>query len=222
VRPLSDELATMYEHRFSDEESAGKHDVWKVICAHLQRSVDRDGVVLDVACDRGYFIENIEAREKWAADVRDVSEYLSEDVHFVQSDGLDLDRRLPHDTFDVVFMSNYLEHLDSGDDVVRQLEVARVLLRPHGKLLVLQPNIRLVGQAYWDFIDHKVALTEHSLEEAAEVAGLRTTRVVTRFLPYTTKRRLPASPRLARLYLALRPAWFLFGKQTLFEAERPA
>ena len=71
-------------------------------------------------------------------------------------------------------MSNYLEHLPSGDAVIAQLEVARRLLKPGGRVLVLQPNIRLVGAAYWDFIDHKVALTEKSLVEAGELAGLET------------------------------------------------
>ena len=219
---MSDELATLYERRFSDAESAAKHALWGVICAHLQRYVDRGSTVLDVACDRGYFIENIDAAEKWATDVRDMSAHLSEGVRFVQGDGLMLDRHLPNDTFDVIFMSNYLEHLGSGDEVVEQFQVARKLLRPGGKVLVLQPNIRLVGDAYWDFIDHKVALTERSLAEAAEVAGLSTTHVITRFLPYTTKSRLPSSPRLARWYLTLRPAWYLLGKQTLYQAERPA
>ena len=41
-------------------------------------------------------------------------------------------------------------------------------------MIVLQPNVRLVGGAYWDFIDHQVALTEKSLVEAGDLAGLRT------------------------------------------------
>ena len=93
-------------------------------------------------------------------------------------------------------------------------------LRPGGRVIVLQPNIRLVGPRYWDFIDHKVALTERSLLEAAELAGLRTVELITRFLPYSTKGRLPASPRLVRAYLAFRPAWRLLGRQTLFVGER--
>ncbi len=113
-------------------------------------------------------------------------------------------------------MSNYLEHLESSDDVVRQLTVARGLLAPGGRVIVLQPNIRLVGPRYWDFIDHKVALTERSLLEAAELAGLRTERLITRFLPYSTKGRLPAARTLVRAYLAFPPAWRLMGKQTLY------
>ena len=84
---------------------------------------------------------------------------------------------------------------------------------------MLQPNIRLVGARYWDFIDHKVALTENSLQEAADLAGLRSVTLIPRFLPYSTKGRLPTHPALVRLYLRLRPAWWLLGKQTLYVGE---
>jgi 2-polyprenyl-3-methyl-5-hydroxy-6-metoxy-1,4-benzoquinol methylase len=211
----------VYEHRFDDEDAVRKHALWREICRYLQRFVEPSSTVLDLACDRGYFIENIEAREKWATDIRDVSLHLSSAVHFVQSDGLVLDQVLPTAGFDLVFTSNYLEHLASADQVIEQLAVVRNLLRPGGVTMILQPNIRLVGGAYWDFIDHKVALTERSLSEAAELVGLETTRVITRFLPYTTKSRMPQHPFAARLYLALPPAWLLFGKQTLYIARRP-
>ncbi len=218
---MTESLEHVYQHRFSDAEAVQKHALWREICRYLQRYVRADSTVLDLACDRGYFIENIAARERWATDIRDVSEYLSDSVRFVQSNGLELDQVLPLGIFDVVFMSNYLEHLASGDEVVEQLRVAARLLCRSGTLMVLQPNIRLVGDAYWDFIDHKVALTEHSLTEAAELAGLQTTRVIKRFLPYTTKSRLPQHPLAARLYLAFPPAWWILGKQTLYFAERP-
>ena len=45
--------------------------------------------------------------------------------------------------------------------------------------------------------------------------------MIKRFLPYTTKTRLPKAPSLLRLYLALRPAWVVFGKQSLVVAEKP-
>ncbi len=124
-------------------------------------------------------------------------------------------------SFDVVFTSNYLEHLASPEAVIEQLAVVRDLLRPGGRAIVLQPNIALVGGAYWDFIDHRVALTDRSLVEAAQLAGLKTRRVIRRFLPYSTKGRLPAHPALVRGYLALPLAWLLLGKQTLYIGARP-
>jgi SAM-dependent methyltransferase len=145
-----------------------------------------------------------------------VAASLPADVRFVQGSGLDLETLLPVGHFGTVFMSNYLEHLPSADAVVDQLRVARRLLRPGGRVVVVQPNIRLVGARYWDFIDHKVALTERSLEEAADLAGLRTEKLIVRFLPYSTKGRLPAHRLLIRLYLRFVLAWPLLGKQTLY------
>ena len=87
---------------------------------------------------------------------------------------------------------------------------------------MLQPNIRLVGPRYWDFIDHRVALTDRSLLEAAELAGLRArVELVTRFLPYSTKGRLPDATRGSSVPTsAFRPAWLALGRQTLFVGVR--
>lgn len=217
---MAKQLEAVYAQRFGELDAARKDRIWREIARYLQRYVDRDAIVLDLACDRGDFIRNILAGEKWASDLRDVSGHLTNDVRFVREDGLSLTSSLPNGHFDVVFMSNYLEHLPSSEAVIEQLRVARELLKPGGRLIVLQPNVRLVGGAYWDFIDHHVALTEKSVVEAAELAGYRAEVVVTRFLPYTTKSRLPQSAALVSAYLRLRPAWLLFGRQSLYVGER--
>ena len=208
--------------RFPDAQIAKRDALWRENIRYLRRWIPPDSVVLDIASDRGHFIRNVEARERWATDLRDMRAQVGEGIHFVQADGLSLLDHQPRDHFDVVFMSNYLEHLPHADAVLEQLRVARQLLRPGGRLIVLQPNIRLVGGAYWDFIDHKVPLTEKSLREAAELAGLATEKVIVRFLPYTTKGRLGTRPWMVRWYLRLPIAWLLLGKQTLYIARRPA
>jgi ubiquinone/menaquinone biosynthesis C-methylase UbiE len=209
-------LQEIYDHRFSDADAAQKDLIWKEVARFLQRFIPLGAVVLDVACDRGDFIRNITCGEKWATDLRDVSATLPTDVRFVMANGLELDRVLPAQHFDVVFMSNYLEHLAAKSEVIDQFRIARQLLKPDGKVIVLQPNIQLVGDRYWDFIDHSVALTDQSLVEAAWLGGFRPEKVIRRFLPYTTKSRFPRSPRLVRAYLALPVAWRLLGKQTLY------
>jgi 2-polyprenyl-3-methyl-5-hydroxy-6-metoxy-1,4-benzoquinol methylase len=215
-------LPDIYDARFAEREVSAKDAVWREIVRYLQRYVDADAPILDIACDRGHFIRWVRGAERWATDIRDVKEALPPDIRFVQSSGLDLESKVPAGHFGTIFMSNYLEHLESGDAVMEQLRVAATLIRPRGRVIVLQPNIRLVGPRYWDFIDHRVALTELSLLEAAELAGLQTTELITRFLPYSTKGRLPAHPALVRAYLAIRPAWTVMGKQTLYVGERPA
>jgi SAM-dependent methyltransferase len=214
------DLDRIYETRFSRDDAAAKDAVWAEICAYLQRFVVPDAPVLDVAADRGHFIRNIRAGERWATDIRDVRENLTEDIHFVQVSGTAMSGALPNDHFGTVFMSNYLEHLADSDVVVEQLRQAHAVCRPGGRLVVLQPNIRLVGGSYWDFLDHRTALTEKSLREAAELVGFATRHLITRFLPFTTKSRLPQAPGLVRLYLRFPAAWLLLGKQTLYVGER--
>jgi SAM-dependent methyltransferase len=215
-------LPELYDARFDEREVSAKDAVWREIVTYLQRYIDPDAPILDLACDRGHFIRWVRGTERWATDIRDMRAALPDDIRFVQASGLDLTTVIPNGYFGTVFMSNYLEHLESSDAVVDQLRVVRQLLRPGGRAIVLQPNIRLVGPRYWDFIDHKVALTERSLLEAAELAQLHTVELITRFLPYSTKGRLPTDARLVRAYLGFRPAWWLLGRQTLLVAEARA
>ena len=214
-------LKEVYEQRFSREDEVAKEAIWREVGRYLQRFVEPGARVVDIACDIGYFIRNIRAADRWATDIRDVASSLPKDVHFVRASGLDLADVLPNDHFDLAFFSNYLEHLSSTEAVLQQLKVAFSILKPGGRVLILQPNIRLIGGSYWDFIDHQTALTEKSLAEAAAMAGFTHKKVITRFLPYTTKSRFPQHPVLVRAYLGFPPAWLLLGKQTLYLGEKP-
>ncbi len=214
-------LKEVYEQRFDEADQMRKEAIWRELGRFLQRYIAPNARVVDIACDLGYFIRNIRAGERWATDIRDVGATLPPDVRFIRASGLDLADVLPNNSFDLAFFSNYLEHLPSTEAVLEQLRVAFALLKPGGRVLILQPNIRLIGGSYWDFIDHQTALTEKSLAEAATMAGFKTRQVIARFMPYTTKSRLPQHPLLVRAYLNLPPAWLLFGKQTLFLGEKP-
>jgi ubiquinone/menaquinone biosynthesis C-methylase UbiE len=117
-------------------------------------------------------------------------------------------------------MSNFLEHLPSKQAVFDTLAEARRILRKGGRLMILQPNVRLLPGAYWDFFDHHTPLTERSLVEALTNLDMRLVRVIGRFLPYTTKSFLPQAPILVRLYLRFPPAWWLLGKQSFVLAQK--
>src|SRR5262249_42910072 len=120
----------LYDSRFDEREISAKDAVWHEIVRFLSRWIDAKAPVLDIACDRGHFIRWVSAPERWATDIRDVSEVLPEDVRFVRASGLELIGQVPSRYFGTVFMSNYLEHLPSGDAVVDQLRVAAELLAP--------------------------------------------------------------------------------------------
>jgi 2-polyprenyl-3-methyl-5-hydroxy-6-metoxy-1,4-benzoquinol methylase len=176
-------LQEIYDARFDEKDFSHKDRLWRELTRHLQRYIPESATVLDIGCDKGYFIRNIRACEKWTTDLRDMSVHLTPEIKFLQADGLSLTKLLLHLYFDTVFMSNYLEHLPSSESVVQQLEDATRLLRPGGHVLILRPNIRLIGGRYWDFIDHTVALTDTSLAEAAHRARLKASVLIARFLP---------------------------------------
>ena len=179
--------------------------------------------MLDLACDRGHFIRFVE-RPRAVGDRhpgRAARPCRRRSVS-CRRPGCELAKVLPTGHFGTVFMSNYLEHLESGDAVIEQLRGRPALLRPGGRVVVLQPNIRLVGPRYWDFIDHRVALTERSLLEAAELAGLGTVKLVRGSCRTRPRAGCRATRAWSALYLAFPPAWRLMGRQTLYVGERRA
>jgi len=215
------ELEKLYRHRFEEDELPRKLAIWKVLCEDFfSRYVLRTDTVIDVGAGYCEFINNISCAKRIAVDLNPrVREFAAPDVDVRNEDCTNL-ASIPDETADVVFMSNFLEHLPSKQMVFDTLAEARRILRRGGRLVILQPNIRLIPGAYWDFFDHHTPLTEHSLVEAVTNLDMRPVRVIGRFLPYTTKSLLPQSPMLVRLYLKFRPAWWVLGKQSLVVAAK--
>ena len=55
----------------------------------------------------------------------------------------------------------------------------------------MHPNIRYLYKDYWDFFDHHIPLTDKSIAEGLEVVGFEVEMAIDRFLPFTTKSRIP-------------------------------
>ena len=144
----------------------------------------------------------------------------SPDIVRVQADATRLHEHFDNNSFDVVFCSNFLEHLYDKDQVHLVFREVHHVLRPGGRFLILQPDIRWVGGPYWDFIDHRIALTGDSVAEALEFARFRVAEKIDRLLPYTTKSRLSIFYRLTPLYLRLPFAWRFFGQQAFLVGEK--
>lgn len=208
-------LSGLYAARFGPEDKARKNRLWRVLCQHFfQDYVNATDTVLDLGAGYCEFINHIVCRRRIALDLsEEVRAHAGPGVEVVQGISTDLSS-LQSELIDVVFASNFFEHLLTKQDLLRTLgEVLRVL-RPGGRLLILQPNIRYAGGAYWDFFDHHLPLTERSLVEALELAGLKPIEVRPRFLPFTSKSALPQHPFLVWLYLKIPIAQQILGKQS--------
>jgi hypothetical protein len=86
-------------------------------------------------------------------------------------------------------------------------------LREGGRLINMQPNIRIEPGRYWDFYDHILPLSDRSATESLVQNGFVIEKVVARFVPFTTKSILPQHPWLVRAYLALPLLWKVMGGQ---------
>ena len=130
-----------------------------------------------------------------------------------QRNAENLAAHLPEDHFDVVLVSNFFEHCRSREQILVVLESIHRVTKPGGRILVLGPNFKYVGDCYYDYFDHRIALTEMSMAEAVELGGFRVEEMVARTLPYSFRSRLPSWSWLIRLYFQLPVFWPLFGKQ---------
>jgi ubiquinone/menaquinone biosynthesis C-methylase UbiE len=216
------DVEALYDHRFSDAERARKDRLWEVLCERfLQRYVRAEDTVLDLACGLGEFSRHIRAARRIAVDLNASARRLLPDVvEFHAGPAHDLSF-LPDGTVDLAFSSNFLEHLPDKAAIDAVLRDVRRVLKPGGRYVVIQPNVRYAYREYWDFYDHHTPLSHLSCGEAFALAGFEVEQVIARFLPFTTKTRVPSHPALLRLYLALPPLWRLFGKQFLLVGRKP-
>jgi SAM-dependent methyltransferase len=211
-------MRALYGGRFSGED-AFRRAMWAVLCRDFfQKWVRTDAVVLDVAAGTCDFINAIEAGERIALDLNPaIEQYADPQVRTIVGRA-DAMTAVADASVDVVFVSNFFEHIDR-DTILRVLAEARRVLRPQGRLLVLQPNVRFAARDYWMFFDHITPVDDRALVEAFGLSGLRLVHRIERFLPYTAKSRLPQSVGLVKAYLKLPIVWRLMGKQSFLVAE---
>ncbi len=218
----SNDLSELYKIRFAQDQLHRKNAIWQVICrSFLQRFIAASDTVVDVACGYGEFLNNISANKKIAVDLNaDALKFLCPNVEFHQCKATNLDSVIKEKA-DVVFTSNFLEHLPDKKTLDVFLDQVMTVLKPGGKYLILGPNLRYLPGQYWDFYDHHLGLTHLSLSEALQLKGFNIRICIDRFLPFTTQGTLPTQPWLVWAYLKMPFVWKLLGKQFFIVAQKP-
>jgi SAM-dependent methyltransferase len=200
-------------------EDARRASMWAHLVRYLSEYVPRDGAVLELGAGYCYFINAVTARRRVAVDLSEtVARAAAPGVEAMVGDALAVLRAMPANQFDLVFASNFLEHFDWPVLEGLVAEVLRVL-RPGGRLMLVQPNFRLQPGRYFDDYTHRAIFTDVSLSDWLAASGLQVKQVVPKFLPLTVKSRFGGLSFLMPLYL--RSPWRPLAGQMLVVAERP-
>lgn len=187
-----------FETRLTDDPNRAL--VWKHICAYLSRWIHRQDDVLELGAGWCDFANAVEAGSVTAMDLDAVVLTSARPpVRPVVGDCTDLSR-FDDASFDVVFASNLLEHLERAD-ALRLLAEAERTLRVGGRLILVQPNFRLNPNEYFDDYTHVAIYTDRSLRDLLASLGWRIEQVQPRFLPLTMKSRASGLTFLVPWYL---------------------
>lgn len=207
-------LERIYEYRFRGISSESKVRVWREIANRIYDFLGNPQTVLDPAGGACEFINQVPAADRWVVDLSPVVKRFAEPgVQVLISDVLEA--KLPTEYFNGVFLSNFLEHLSSHEAIATCLTKLYAVTAPGGRIAIMGPNFKYCYKDYFDCADHTLALTESAVAEHLFGAGFEVEKVIPRFLPYSFRSRLPASPLLVKLYLRMPWAWRILGKQFL-------
>jgi len=216
-------LQQTYQRRFNQfqNEKEFRDDMWKILIKnYFQQFIPRDSTVLDIPSGYGEFITNITAKKKIAIDLNfDSKKFLPKNVQFIicSSDSI----RLTKNSVDIIFVSNFFEHI-SREMIQKTMKEFYRILKSHGKVLVLQPNIRFIQKDYWMFFDHVTPIDDRALDEIFEINKMKLIYKVEKFLPFSTKLHYPKSLWLVNLYLRVPFLWRFFGQQSFLIYEKTA
>ncbi len=203
-----------FETRF--KYSTDRNRIWKVLCEYLQKFIPEGLRVLDVGAGYCYFINNINAHEKYALDSdNEVLNYANNNVEKVVCNVKST--KFEDNFFDVMFSSNLLEHL-SIDEILQTLNELNRISKEEGILVIISPNFKYCFRIYFDDFTHKSIITDTSLKDMLQTAGFMIEKIMPKFLPFSAESRLPKSSLLLRLYLM--SPWKPFAGQMLIVARK--
>jgi SAM-dependent methyltransferase len=213
-------LAQIYENRFSGHENY-RIRVWKILINEFfSKRIRSTDHILDLGCGYGEFINHAKCEVRHAMDLNpQTKSLLNNEIIFHQQDCSESWEINPS-SLDLVFTSNFFEHLPDKESLNRTIGEIKKALKPGGQLIAMGPNINVLQGRYWDFWDHHVPLSDQSLCELLQIHDFTLEQSESKFLPYHMVRVKERPLFLVSLYLRFPFLWKIFGKQFLIVAKK--
>ena len=125
-----------------------RRGVWKEIVRYVKKEVGTVNTLVELGCGYCDFINNFPAKQKIGFEINpEMQDYAGDDVAFFVKDAERIDE-LATESVDLVFASNFIEHLDAN---AHQRLFPKIIkaLKPGGRLILIQPNYRLCAKDYF-------------------------------------------------------------------------
>jgi trans-aconitate methyltransferase len=179
---------------------AERATVWREIARYVERDAPDCDLALELGAGYCDFINQFGARRKLAFDLNpEMARFAARGVELRIDDANALPG-VAAGSADLIFASNFLEHLTEPQLAVL-LPRVRECLSARGRFIVLQPNYTRCAERYFEDPTHVTIFSDSNLAATFESHGLRVLKLVPGLLPFTMNSRLPKSGILTRLYL---------------------
>ena len=199
------------------EHDKRRSSVWHVLADFIQPHIPKSSILLELGSGYCDFINAIHAREKHALDTfTELGNYAQKDIitHIMPASKI---TQFDDEQFDVVFASNFFEHIEMNECETVLAQVYRIL-KYHGKIIILQPNFKYGYKEYFDDYTHKTIFTHISFSDILKKNGFTIQKIIKKLLPFSIKKNLPKSSFLLWFYIRspIRP----FACQMFIVAEK--
>jgi len=213
-------LSQIYENRFSGHEKY-RNRIWKTLVNEFfSKWISSTDHILDLGCGYGEFINHTKCDVRHAMDLNlKTKSLLDKEIIFHQQDCSE-SWEIDQNSLDLVFTSNFFEHLPNKESLDRTMGEIKKALKPGGRLIAMGPNISVLKGRYWDFWDHHVALSDQSLCELLQIYDFTIEQSYSKFLPYNMVRIKERPLFMVSLFLRFPSLWTIFGKQFLIIAKK--
>jgi len=177
-----------------------RQGVWREIVRFVRKDAQKAETVVELGAGYCDFINQFPARRRIAFDLNpQMRKYADRGVDLRIEDACGI-KWFGNNSVDLVFASNFMEHLDQAELDALLPNIHKVL-KPGGKLILLQPNYRLYPDRYFDDKTHKTIFSDENITRFLETYGFSVKKLIPGLLPFSMKSRLPKWSFLVRLYL---------------------